>query len=476
MALIIPNATDAGTALRYTNINQSEPDSLDIEVLSNSGNYIRSGGVATQTSGTIAISAGVAVIGGFPYAFSASTFANSVPVNSQFTLAIVRLSGSTAAVTTLNGTDSATNPVFPKSKSTATAAELSANTGNLFDPATDVLLCSVWRAAPASTTDGHIVDKRVVKTGPITWTQTTIPTSDSVSINGDMIVVSTASGPGNALYAKVNGAWLALSTQVTTDDITPIGSIIMWPSNASPPSRYLECNGATVTSTNFPLLAAAWGVTGTFQLPNYTNKVVRGTTGSGSGGVITSGGGADSQTLTAVAEHTHSLNSHTHPVTDHNHTVNSSTTLTGSGGSHVHDIGHNHGTISGLNTQANPTNLVQRLSSTYTDGFVTGQAFGDNTVMRDVGNSYTAVRAAMYVNYIASHDHSFSVTIPALSSVNSGPISTAHTHSVAIDNVTGLSTQAPSNNASGGVTGGGGSSTISTVPAYVNIRYFVRAT
>ena len=171
MALIVPNATDAGTALRYTNINQSEPDSLDIEVLSNTGNYVRFGGVATQSSGNISISAGVAVIGGVPYAFSSYSFSNSAPVNNQFTVAIVRLSGTTASVTTLSGTDSATNPVFPKSKSTATAAELSANTGNLFDPATDVLLCSVWRASPSSTTDGHLVDKRVVKTGPITGAQ-----------------------------------------------------------------------------------------------------------------------------------------------------------------------------------------------------------------------------------------------------------------------------------------------------------------
>jgi hypothetical protein len=74
MALIVPNATATGSGKKYLNINQAEPDSVDLESLGNSANYIRSGGVITvAASNAVTIATGVAVIGGTPYTFPAST-------------------------------------------------------------------------------------------------------------------------------------------------------------------------------------------------------------------------------------------------------------------------------------------------------------------------------------------------------------------------------------------------------------------
>jgi uridine kinase len=104
MALIVPNATATGSSNKYSNINQAEPDSVDFEALGNTLNYIRSGGGVTVADGnTVNVAAGVAIINGVPYSFAADNFLSTQATQTRFDLVVVRLAGSTAALTVVAG-------------------------------------------------------------------------------------------------------------------------------------------------------------------------------------------------------------------------------------------------------------------------------------------------------------------------------------------------------------------------------------
>jgi hypothetical protein len=239
MAFIIPNATDTGGSQKFANINQAEPDSLDMEALGNMLTAcIRSGGAVTNSGNTINIAAGVAIFGGVPYAFNSSSFTNSADVGgTAFTAVVVRLSGTTASVVTLNGSPSTTNPTLPKSASTLTGTY---NAASDYSPNTDVLLATVFRSG--STVSGHIVDKRITFTGSLHWSQSTVPTSGQGN-NGDLVTV------GTTVYVKATGSWFALSSQAVVDEIVPVGGIMMWPALTNPTGTGTRCHLDFVPST-----------------------------------------------------------------------------------------------------------------------------------------------------------------------------------------------------------------------------------
>lgn len=488
MAFIIPNATDTGAGLKFVNINQAEPDSLDIEALGNRSFGIRSGGAVTQSAGTITVSGGVAVIKGVPYSFTGSTLVNSAPVNSAFTAILVRLntSTSTASVLTLNGPDSATNPTLPKTKSTA----LAFNPTTDFDPDTDVLLATVFRASPTSTLDGHIVDKRISILGRLHWSQVSAP-SNAQGEDGDIVAADST------LYLKSNGSWAAQVSRSELNEIVPIGGVIIWPANTSPGARYLECNGQVVSASSFPDLAAAWQVTGSFALPDYRDNFLRGGTTSGTSGVNTGSGGSNT-TSVPLKNHSHGMQDHTHGIGSHTHNA----TVTPDGGSHSHSGAVSNGQVSVATagehthpvTSSNYANQVPaykdavgvwcQIKGTSLGGFTLALSnkipFTNTNIPSDqrieiIGVGGTGLIPAANTDTLitltsGAHSHSANLVSTNVTVTGQG----THNHTVTIDPAVGVTTTGPSNNTTT-TSGDGADPTISTVPGHRVVRYFVRA-
>jgi len=151
-------------------------------------------------------------------------------------------------------------------------------------------------------------------------------------------------------FRVTNGATPTAATDFAiksyVDTIVPSGSVIWFASN-TPPTGFLECNGASLSTTTYAALFAVVGYTfggsGTsFNLPDLRGMFIRG---------WDHGRGADVNTPSRVfgsfesyanASHTHAISqtAHTHSVFDPTHAHSAST------GSHSHSIsdpGHLHG-------------------------------------------------------------------------------------------------------------------------------------
>jgi hypothetical protein len=490
MAFIIPNATDTGPGLKFVNINQAEPDSLDIEVLGNRSSGIRSGGAVTQVAGTITVASGVAIIKGVPYSFNGTTLTNSAPVNSAFTLILVRLNTNTgvASITTLNGPDSANNPTLPKSRSTA----LIFSPVTDFDPETDVSLATVFRAAPTSTLDGHIVDKRVVISGSLQWTQATAPLNTQGE-GGDIVTV------GPKVYLKTAGVWQPQVSQSDVDEIVPVGGVIIWPANTNPPARYLECNGQVVNSTSYPALASAWSLTGAFALPNYQDVFLRGGAVSGASGVNT-GSGGDNTAAVPLKSHSHGMQNHTHGIGPHTHTatvapdagahshsgeVSNGTVTVDSAGAHAHTVSSaNYST--GAPGYANFVGVAGYVKGSLNGGFTFALSnrlpFTGNIVPTDERCEVIRLGGGT-VNFEPNIGTDTLITLPAGAHAHTAALANrnvsisgqgTHNHSVSISTAEGASSSSPSNNTTT-TEGDSSNPSISTVPAFRTVRYFVRA-
>lgn len=175
--------------------------------------------------------------------------------------------------------------------------------------------------------------------------------SDSLSA-GPQGGVSHASMHSNihdilaALEAKVGVNSSAVSSSLDyrvsmSERNAPVGAISMFAGSAAP-SGWLMCNGQQVSFSQYPLLAAVFGVTGgTWNLPDLRQRVPLGA-GTGYPLLGTGGQTQDSITLaeTNLPAHNHSI-SHTHGVADHNHTVGEhghGNTFTVSDSGHSHSI------------------------------------------------------------------------------------------------------------------------------------------
>jgi len=101
-----------------------------------------------------------------------------------------------------------------------------------------------------------------------------ITTLTSVPSGAGIIpVANLGSGTGSSSnFLRGDGAWTAIVTP-------PTGSITMWGGAlASPPTGWLVCDGSEASQTTYAALYAIcgtiWGAggTGTFTLPNFTNR------------------------------------------------------------------------------------------------------------------------------------------------------------------------------------------------------------
>jgi microcystin-dependent protein len=331
MAFTIPNAVDTVSG-SYSVLDQAEPDSLDFEILGNSAHTgVIYGGVVSDDPGSdgVSVTAGVAVHQGVPYPFQAVSFnLTPGPSDPRFDLVVVDVSavtGGYATVTHLSGSESATNPEFPRSKSVEPTG--------VYDPTKHVPLASVYRIGGAVTSD-KIVDKRSIVRSYIAEQGTTAPLSttaqDRTGIGSLYYKTGTPEGSQSGVYVKgSSGGWIELAQNVGPH--VPIGGMLLWPSTGAVPTGFLEAKGQSLTTTDYPalfnVLGYTWGGSGTsFTLPDFREKFVRGTGNTNATAVGTTVG-ADSITLTS-----NQMPSHSHAIA-HNHTLND----------HAHSIGHGHG-------------------------------------------------------------------------------------------------------------------------------------
>jgi len=472
MAFIIPNANVTGSGQRFVNVNQAEPDSLDIEALGLRSNWIRSGGEATISSGVLSVAAGVAVIGGTPYSFGALTPSPTLVsgVDPRFDLVIVRLTGSTAAVQVINGEESATNPVLPQSRSTLEDPVLGFASASHVDPATDVLIAAIYVTDATPTTES-LVDKRIMDASPVTRTAASAPSNSTKDVVGDVVVYD------EDVYVKINSTtWDTLLK--SSDSVGfPIGSVFAWASNSDPnpvgKTLYLACDGSSVSTTTYAALYAVIGSSygsagaGSFNLPNLNDD----RTIFGSSTVGTSGG-SNSVTLTtaqlpthkhdvAVANHSalqhgstetttsdstkSTFNSkteqdHTHPIDKHQHKgALVYRRWDQHNGLHVHDIDENHdngnGTVSAFHVDVLGVNETST-TPTSTEGWDSNE-YNEATDFENSSPTTTKKPAS-------GHNHSIDI--------NHHPV---QTHSVSESNV-------------------GSGSSVDTKPKFLNMRWFIR--
>lgn len=134
----------------------------------------------------------------------------------------------------------------------------------------------------------------------------------------------------DALATRVGQEFKTLRATLATQTV-PTGAVMPFAS-VTAPTGWLYCDGRAVSRTTYAALFAVTSTSfgagdgsTTFNLPNYTNKVMRGSATPGS-----SAGGADSVTLTTAMT----------PV--HNHTASSASDNHGHTGSTQTDGAHTH--------------------------------------------------------------------------------------------------------------------------------------
>lgn len=463
MAYIIPNAGSTGSPNKYANINQAEPDSVDIEALGNITNYIRSGGVVTHISGTAAsVSAGVAVINNKPYSFSASaSITIDSATNYRFDLIVVRLSGSTATVTKIAGVDNSINPTLPKSRTVLNSGE-SFDPSLHYDPATDVLLASVFRSNSAMDA-GHIVDKRIFADSPVTYTVAGTPSVDATKDKvGDIVVDTTNNKP----YARLNSTWEELVTASSLRKmVLPIGAIFAWPGAGLPPTvggltTCLPCNGQTFDSGDYGDLAIVLGSTygavvgTTYTLPNLNNdRTIVGATSS-----LGSAGGANSVSLVEanIPRHNHGVTVASHSDLAHSVTVSTAPDHTHTTVAHSHD-----GAIIYRPYNEHNGFHVGNIAGNHDSG-TTANAFHVDAININEGST----------NYTSTEPFDgseFAGILRFQSSPNTNG-SGAHTHTVTVGNHTISSHVVTENNF-----GANPVTAVSTQPSHLKMRWFIQA-
>lgn len=397
MAFIVVNAQDA---LTYKDVlDQAEPDAVDFEVLGNLGtNFVVTGGAVTTNSSAVnvAVAAGTVVIQGHVYSFGANATLSipAAPVNKRFDLVVARLSGGTVSLTVPKGPDSSTNPTLPVSRS---VTSLTYDGTTMYDPATDVVLACLYRPAGGTVTSTRILDKRVFSSNVISVQSASAPTATPGTPQAGVLNYKTGTPSGSSTGVYVgdqNGNWTEFAANANGPQV-PIGGSLVWPSRGAVPANFGECNGQSLSTTTyaalFALLGYDYGGSGAnFNLPNYNDYVIKGTTQTASGQVDSPGAtkGADTLSIAIgnLPVHDHSLNSHTHTLVhqhgiDHDHP---------SGSTGFESSSHVHGPLSG-------TFFLNEDTSGGTFGFAA--TAGSETVYRNASTSGNA----------SGHFHSFDV-------------------------------------------------------------------
>jgi microcystin-dependent protein len=355
MPFIIPNAIDTTSGNKYSSLDQSEPDSIDFEVLGNTTTGVISGcavSSATVPGSAVAVSGGVILLNGIVYTVNANSYLAlpSPPSTTRFDAVVARLSGSTVTLTCLYGAESATNPALPKSKSRIVSTA-GLNPLSYFNPDTDVLLSTIFRSGSSSVTASEIVDKRKSIQTPIPFRGTT-PPQQAVGSVGDFYLQTGSLGIGSSgVYVKrASNDWVELAN-VQADPGVPIGTVITWVARSSSPNSavWTECDGRALDPVVYPLL---FGVidydfgqesgSERFYLPDLRGCYTSGVPSSG--GTVGSVVGNDSSSATLTESN---LPRHRHSM-DHGH----SGVVTEPAGRHLHDYRRNY--FNSFNAVAGP--------------------------------------------------------------------------------------------------------------------------
>jgi microcystin-dependent protein len=342
MAVIIPNSTDTTGGEEYASLDQAEPDSLDFEIVGNTGASGVLSGCEVTTNGnlTVDVAAGVVVVQGVSYDVSADAALSlpTSPSDTRFDAVVARESGGSVTLAVVQGVESATNPVYPQSMNVFGGSY----DGSIHvDFANDVVLAVCLREAAAAVTAPKIVDKRAMLHPTIRWQGTSLP---SVATDGSMFFLTNevTTGVGviaSGTYVRANGAWISLAQNNQYVGM-PVGTTI-WFNGSSPPAGTLLEDGTGYSTATYADLFAVIGYTyggsgGTFNVPDTIGSFVRGDTGVNVGNT----GGASSVTLVEgnLPSHNHTLNNHTHTLA-HTHSIdhNHASASTNSAGSHNHD-------------------------------------------------------------------------------------------------------------------------------------------
>ena len=349
MAFIIPNAVDTSSGAKFENLDQAEPDSLDFEILGNTGRSgVLSGCAVTSISSStaVAVSSGTIVINGAPYSISAaaSLAMPTAPLGTRFDLVVARVSSGVASLVVVQGDDDDTNPEYPKTSNTIVGSFSPTTNVNLD---TDVVLAAIYRQGTQVITTSRIADKRTFQSSAIFDQSTSAPESEisisAVADAGRLFYRKVApSGTSSGVYVKgIYGEWYELARNIGPH--LPIGAVVAWPSKGSLPSGFIEANGQSLLTTDYPALFAAYGYThggsgSSFQVPNLNGKSLKGTTDINLVGTPI---GSDTTTLDIdnLPAHSHGLNNHTHGLSNHTHTMfhdHGGSTQTDLGGAHTH--------------------------------------------------------------------------------------------------------------------------------------------
>lgn len=421
MAFIIPNATSTAESEKYVVIDQAEPDSLDFEILGNVGRSGVYSGCEVTLSGvnSINVAPGTIILNGVSYPVTGGPVSISAASGSKFSLVTVLVASGTAGVVVVDGADDVLNPRYPSSTATSNPPGGQINLEN------SVVLAAVYRTS-SNLTSGSIVDKRTFLKNNVFNQGTTAPTSTSGTVGELYFSSEQATGTNSGLYIKGATGWIPIQQNVGPQ--VPVGAVLGWPSSAPIPSGFLAASGQVLNKTEYPALAAAYGVTAsTFTLPNLNDHVLKGTTFSNLAGTSVVGS-SDTRLLTEanLPSHDHGSGTHTHSM-GHTHSMNHGHTggTTGSGGAHSHTA-----TVATSDTSRN-----QFLTNPLNDRNV---AAGTSYTIPG-SNSYGIAYALSVSNSTApNHDHSFSVptysgSTGSASSSNTGPPSTSSSTAVGGD-------------------------------------------
>lgn len=349
MAYIIPNATDTTSGNKYAVLDQAEPDSIDFEILGNDKTGVINGCVVTTTSvgsnSAVSVAGGVVVLNNVVYTVTANTFTTipQPPTTStygRFDLIVARLTNSVMVITGLYGTESAANPTHPKSSSRLVST-VGVDVLSYFNPATDVVLASVYRAQGIATIlASHIVDKRRDINTPIAYRAATYPAATTGDI-GDLYLRTSPTlltGESGVHVKRDASTWIQLAI-TPIDPGVPIGTVITWVSPVAPNGAvWIECNGNAVSRTTYDALYNVLTNSGTtfpygngnntttFNLPDFRGFYMAGLPSAG--GALGTAAGNSANTVSLAIEN----------IPSHQHTINHSHSGTAEdGGAHSHE-------------------------------------------------------------------------------------------------------------------------------------------
>lgn len=468
MSFVIPNATDTTSGNRFAALDQAEPDALDFEILGNRANGVLSGCEVTPlaTPGSaVNVASGYVLIGGksYPVAAYNNFVLPSSPSNNRFDLIVGRLSGSTVSITCVSGTESVSNPSFPRSSARIKVSSLAGLQATTYiNLATDVILAAVYRSGAVAITEERIVDKRVSVKGGVSYQGTGTPDPALGEDASLYFKTSLGATDSSGVYVKRSGAWTELGT-ATVDPGVPVGAMIMWPSpNTAPASAsWLEASGAAVSRTTYSALFSVIGTTygagdgsTTFNLPDFRGQYLCGRTDSGTMGAQVGNAGS-TVTLT-----TGNLPSHTHGLTGATADLN---------GGHSHTINHTHGSATTASSAAPHTHQV---TGNVEQNYISSPAFNPDTeeANQQFGWVYTYKAGNSAIVPFQSHAHNHAINITSQSS------DAPHSHTVPITPFSGSSStiEGHVHQLSGNTQATGSATPVNVMPSTYYIRYFIR--